>query len=86
MNIYSELFISTLNNDFDWINPILNIPIEKKNESEKTEFENKLKKFKWKFAKQKQFFNKTVKAIKIKELNEQKFKKLKINKKITKNK
>lgn len=82
MNIYSEFFLSTLNNDFDWINPILNIPI--KNDSKKTEFEDKLQKFKWKFAKQKQFFNKTVKAIKFKKLNEQKFKKLKINKKTRK--
>jgi hypothetical protein len=55
------------------------IPI-KKNDSEKTEFEIRLQKFKWKFAKQKQFFNKKVKAIKFKKFNEKIFKKLKINK------
>ena len=80
MNIYSELFTSTLNKDFDWINPLLNIPI--KNDSVKTDFEIRLQKFKWKFAKQKQFFNKTIKAIKFKKLNEQKFKKLKKVKKL----
>ena len=80
MNIYSELFTTTLNKDFDWINPILNIPIQKKNDSEKTEFEIRLQKFKWKFAKQKQFFNKKIKAIKFKKFNEKIFKKLKINK------
>ena len=68
MNIYSELFIDTLNNDFDWINPILNIPIQKNNLNQKTDFEDKLQKFKWKFAKQKQFYKKTFNAMKNKNL------------------
>lgn len=84
MNIYSELIETKLNNYFDWINPILNIHIKNihiknihiQKKSEKTDFEYKLQRFKWKFAKQKQLYKKVIKIIKSKPLTAKKYKKI----------
>ena len=71
MNIYSELFIDTLNNNFDWINPILNIPIQKNNLNEKTDFEDKLQNLNGNLLNKNNFI-KTFNAIKNKNLNNKK--------------
>jgi len=84
MNIYSELIETKLNNYFDWINPILNIHIKNihiknihiQKNYEKTDFEYKLQRFKWKFAKQKQLYKKVIKIIKSKPLTSKKYKKI----------
>jgi hypothetical protein len=53
---------------------IKNIHIQKN--YEKTDFEYKLQRFKWKFAKQKQLYKKVIKIIKSKPLTSKKYKKI----------
>ena len=50
MNYYFQLLESEFTNDFDWITPLINLPINGLNN--KTNFEARLIKFKFKFNEQ----------------------------------
>ena len=55
-NIYHDILETKINNTFDWITPLLELKYD--NQSLKTMEHYRLRRFKWRYAKQKQLYQK----------------------------